>query len=135
ERGEDYSYGQCGLPYVVNEVIPSIDDVISRTAEEFREKYQIDAKTNTTVTGVDSDKQIITAINTETNQTFNVEYDRLLIATGSGPVKPDWDGIDLAGIHSLKTMTDTNALMADLTTDVKQVTIIGGGYIGLEMAE
>ncbi len=135
ERGEDYSYGQCGLPYVVNGVIPSIDDVISRTAEEFREKYQIDAKTNTTVTGVDSDKQIITAINTKTNQTFKVEYDRLLIATGSDPVKPDWDGIDLAGIHSLKTMTDTNALMADLTTDVKQVTIIGGGYIGLEMAE
>lgn len=135
ERGEDYSYGQCGLPYVVNEVVPSIDDVIARTVKEFKESYQIDAKINTTVTGVDKDNQIVTAIHTDTKQTFKVKYDRLLIATGSDPVIPDWDGIELAGIHPLKTMTDTKQLIADLTDDVEQVTIIGGGYIGLEMAE
>src|SRR5699024_1750141 len=94
ERGEDYSYGQCGLPYVVNEVIPSIDKVIARTVDQFREKYGIDAKTNTTVTGIDVDKQEVSAVHTTTKESFQVPYDRLLIATGADPVMPNWKGVD-----------------------------------------
>lgn len=135
ERGEDYSYGQCGLPYVINEIIPSIDQVVARTVEEFRDKYQIDAKTNTTVTEVNPETQEVHAVHTITKQLFQVPYDRLLIATGSDPIMPDWEGIDLAGIHPLKTMTDTKKIIEDLTDDIKHVTIVGAGYIGLEMAE
>lgn len=53
ERGEDYLYGQCGLPYVINGVVPSVDDVVACTVEEFRERYQIDARVKTTVTSID----------------------------------------------------------------------------------
>lgn len=135
ERGEDYSYGQCGLPYVVNGVIPSIDKVVARTVEQFRNKYGIDARIKTCVTQVDIEKQEVEAINLETNKSIRLPYDRLLIATGSDPIVPNWEGIDLPGIHSFKTLTDTKALMKNLTDDIKQVTIVGGGYIGLEMAE
>lgn len=135
ERGEDYSYGQCGLPYVVNNVIPSIEDVVARTVTEFRDKYGIDARTNTVVTGIDVEEQIVLAVNKKTNENFEVPYDRLLIATGADPVIPIWEGVDLAGVHPLKTITDTEKLMMDLTEDIKEVTIVGGGYIGLEMAE
>jgi len=135
ERGEDYSYGQCGLPYVVNEVIPSIDKVIARTVDQFREKYGIDAKTNTTVTGIDVDKQEVSAVHTTTKESFHVPYDRLLIATGADPVMQSWKGVELEGIQPLKTMPDTEKLMEDLTDEVKHVTVVGGGYIGLEMAE
>lgn len=135
ERGQDYSYGQCGLPYVVNDLISSTDKVIARTVEDFRNKYQINARTNTIVIDVDVDHQEVIAIDTVTNEEFTVAYDRLLIATGADPIKPNWDGIDLEGIHTFKTITDTNNLLSDLTDDVKQVTVIGAGYIGLELAD
>ncbi|MFD1849783.1 FAD-dependent oxidoreductase [Oceanobacillus bengalensis] len=135
ERGEVYSYGQCGLPYVIGGVIPSIGDVIARSVETFREKYHIDAKVNTEVTNVDVEKQVVSGIQTETNQPFQVTYDRLLIALGSDPIIPDWEGIDLEGIHTLKTLTDTMDIMKNVKEDVIHVTIIGGGYVGLEMAE
>ncbi len=135
ERGQDYSYGQCGLPYVVNDLISSTDKVIARTVEDFRNKYQINARTNTIVIDVDVDHQEVIAIDTVTNEEFAVAYDRLLIATGADPIKPNWDGIDLEGIHTFKTITDTNNLLRDLTDDVKQVTVIGAGYIGLELAD
>ncbi|BAM48493.1 CoA-disulfide reductase [Amphibacillus xylanus] len=135
ERGQDYSYGQCGLPYVVNDLISSTDKVIARTVEDFRNKYQINARTNTIVIDVNVDHQEVIAIDTVTNEEFTVAYDRLLIATGADPIKPNWDGIDLEGIHTFKTITDTNNLLSDLTDGVKQVTVIGAGYIGLELAD
>ncbi|MHA6253052.1 CoA-disulfide reductase [Oceanobacillus sp. CAU 1775] len=135
ERGEDYSYGQCGLPYVINKVIPDVEDVIARTVTTYKEKYGMDAKINTVVTGINVEKQEVSAVNRKTNESFQVSYDRLLIATGADPVKPIWEGIDLEGIHFLKTTTDTERLMRDLKDDIKEVTVVGGGYIGLEMAE
>lgn len=135
ERGEDYSYGQCGLPYVINGVVQSIDDVIARRVETFREKYGIDAKINTEVTDINVHDQLVSGVYTETNEKFKINYDRLLIATGSSPILPDWEGIELDGIHTLKTLTDTEYIMEDLDEKMQDVTIVGGGYIGLEMAE
>lgn len=136
ERGEDYSYGQCGLPYVINGVIiPSVDDVVARTAKEFRERYQIDARVKTTVTSIDTEHQIVYGTDTETNREFQLSYDRLLIATGSDPVVPKWEGMALDGIHVLKTIPDTKGILNDLDENIKHVTIVGGGYIGLEAAE
>lgn len=62
ERGEDYSYGQCGLPYVINGVVQSIDDVIARRVETFREKYGIDAKINTEVTDINVHDQLVSGV-------------------------------------------------------------------------
>ncbi|WP_058307376.1 CoA-disulfide reductase [Gracilibacillus massiliensis] len=135
ERGKDYSYGQCGLPYIINGIVPSTKDVIARTVSTFREKYGIDAKTYTKVTDIDPDKQVVNGMQTETNQAFQLSYDRLLIASGADPVVPNWHGIDLKGIHTLKTLVDTDHLKHDLSDNIKNVTVIGGGYIGLEMAE
>ncbi|QGH35015.1 CoA-disulfide reductase [Gracilibacillus salitolerans] len=135
ERGKDYSYGQCGLPYVVNGLIPSTEKVIARTVETFREKYGIDARVHTKVTSVDTENQQVFSFYLDSDQPFTLTYDRLLIATGSDPILPEWPGMDLDGIHTLKTLRDTNALMDDITERVEHVTIVGAGYIGLEMAE
>lgn len=135
ERGEDYSYGQCGLPYVVGGVIPSIDKLIARSVETFREKYHINAKINTKVTNVHVDEQAVHGIDAETNENFQVPYDRLLIATGANPIVPEWEGTHLKGIHPLKTLDDAENIMEEITDDVQHVTIVGGGYLGLEMTE
>lgn len=134
EKGHIYSYGQCGLPYVVGKHVPSSTDVIARSVEMFRSKYGIDAKTGYEVTSVDPLTKTVSGNILQTRDIFSLKYDRLLIATGASPVIPDWEGKDLAGIHTIKTIPNTEAIMADLE-QVNHVTIIGGGYIGLEMAE
>lgn len=134
EKGHIYSYGQCGLPYVVGKHVPSSTDVIARSVEMFRSKYGIDAKTGYEVTSVEPLTKTISGNILQTRDIFSLKYDRLLIATGASPVIPDWEGKDLAGIHTIKTIPNTEAIIADLE-QVNHVTIIGGGYIGLEMAE
>ncbi|MGM8364939.1 CoA-disulfide reductase [Virgibacillus sp. W0181] len=135
EQGEHYSYGQCGLPYVISGVVPSVDDVIARSVETFRTKYGVDAKINTEVKKIDPEKQIVEGYDRDKEVTFTVPYDRLLIATGANPKFPDWKGSDLPGVHLLKTIPDTNAILKDLTQEINEVVIVGGGYIGLEAAE
>lgn len=90
ERGEDYSYGQCGLPYVINDVIPELEDVVARRVETFREKYGMDARISTEVTNINVKDQIVYGIDLETGDGFQVSYDKLLITTGADPVKPKW---------------------------------------------
>nr|WP_289038997.1 CoA-disulfide reductase [uncultured Allobacillus sp.] len=135
ERGKEYSYGQCGFPYVINGYIPDLEDVVARQVETFREKYGMDARTSKEVTNINAKDQIVYGIDLETGDGFQVSYDKLLIATGANPTVPQWEGIELKGVHTLKTVTDTKGIMHDLDDDVKHVTIVGGGYIGLEMAE
>lgn len=135
DKGHIYSYGQCGLPYVIDGRIPSTDNVIARSVETFRTKYGIDARTGHNVTNINSEAKTVSGVVLEKDETFHIPYDRLLIATGANPIFPDFEGSDLAGIHTLKTIPDTKAILNDLNDSVKQVTIIGGGYIGLEMAE
>lgn len=134
EKGNIYSYGQCGLPYVVGKKVFSTTDVIARSVEMFRTKYKIDAKIGHEVTKVNSVNQTVTGNVLGSGESFEIKYDRLLVATGASSVVPDWEGTQLDGIHTFKTIPQTEALIADLK-DVEHVTIIGGGYIGLEMAE
>jgi len=135
ERGEHYSYGQCGLPYVISGTVPSLDDVIARSVKTFREKYGIDARINTKVTDINTDEQSVSGIDTDNKHKYQINYDRLLIASGSSPIFPNWEGSHLKGIHTLKTLTDTKDILNDLDENVQKVTVVGGGYIGLEAAE
>lgn len=135
EKGEDYSYGQCGLPYMISGIVNSFDNIIARDVQTFRDKYNIDAKIRSTVKSIDFDNQIVSGISTQTNENFEINYDKLLIASGSSPIVPNWKGIELKGIHTMGAIEDTENLMNDLDESIQNVTIIGGGYIGLEAAE
>lgn len=132
EKGSIYSYGQCGLPYVVGGLIDSTDDVIARTVETFRTKYGIDARIRHEATDVDADQKTVSGVDHATSKTFTISYDRLLIATGASPLVPTWKGADR--VHVLKTIPDTNKLIDGLQT-AENVVVIGAGYIGLEAAE
>lgn len=135
EKGSIYSYGQCGLPYVIGGEIESTDRLIARTPETFREKYGIDTRVKHEVTSVDPAQKLVKGIDHQSGKSFSLEYDRLLIATGASPIQPSWTGADKQGIFLLKTIPDAHAIMDYVDRDVKQATVIGGGYIGLEMAE
>lgn len=136
EEGEIYSYGQCGLPYTISGLISSTDQLISRRVETFREKYGIDAKTNHIVEGVNPDEKAVYGTDNAKGKPFEYCYDKLLIASGASPVVPNFKGSELAGVHILKTIPDAEQIMDGLNNDhIENVTIVGGGYIGLEMAE
>ncbi|MBO1515411.1 CoA-disulfide reductase [Metabacillus bambusae] len=135
EKGGVYSYGQCGLPYVISGKIDSTERLIARTQETFRDKYGIDARIFHEVLQVDSENKMVSGLDHSNGQSFSLSYDRLLIATGVSPVVPDWEGASLSGIFSLKTIPDAKKIIDYMQRDIKNVTVIGGGYIGLEMAE
>ncbi|MEH7883807.1 CoA-disulfide reductase [Bacillus sp. JJ1609] len=135
EKGGVYSYGQCGLPYVISRKIESTDRLIARTPSTFKEKYGIDARVFHEVQKVDIENKMVIGINHSNGETFSLPYDRLLIATGVSSVIPKWEGVTLRGIFSLKNIPDAKAIMDYLERDINNVTVIGGGYIGLEMAE
>lgn len=135
EKGGVYSYGQCGLPYVISGKVESTDRLIARSQSTFKEKYGIDARVFHEVQKVDAENKMVSGINHNNGEAFSLPYDRLLIATGVSPVIPKWEGVTLPGVFSLKTIPDAKAIMDYLEKDIKNVTVIGGGYIGLEMAE
>src|SRR5699024_10397677 len=135
EKGEIYSYAQCGMPYVIGGVVDSVDDLIARDVDVFREKYGMDARTLHEVERVDTKERTVSGRIVGTGETFQVPYDKLLIASGASPFVPIWKGMDVAGIHTLKTIPDTTEIAEDVKKDVQDITIVGGGYIGLEMAE
>lgn len=135
ERGFIYSYGQCGLPYVVDGRISSTKRLIVRDVATFRDKYDIDARVGHEVERLDVEKQLIVGMNLASGNQFEIPYDKLLIATGADPVMPIEKGSNLAGIHMVKTIPMLEDLLADLTSNIQHVTIIGGGPIGLEMLD
>lgn len=134
EAGEIYSYAQCGLPYILGGEVEDSANLIARDVDTFREKYGIDARVNHEVTSVDADKKEVTGTDNSTGKTFQVTYDKLLIASGGRPLLPNWPGRELEGVHTLKTIPDAETIKADLA-HVNHVTVVGGGYIGLEVAE
>ncbi|SMB92008.1 FAD-dependent oxidoreductase [Deinococcus hopiensis] len=133
ERGGEISYGACGLPYVIAGQVENFGDLIARTPNQMRERG-IDVKVRHEVSGVDPSARTLTVHDRQSGRSVTEPYDRLLIATGSSPVRPDWARTGLVGVHVLRDLQDGLALKASVK-GARRACIIGGGYIGLEMAE
>jgi NADPH-dependent 2,4-dienoyl-CoA reductase/sulfur reductase-like enzyme len=135
EKGRFLSYGACGLPYYISGDSDDYRKLIARTEEQFA-KMGIRAFTRHEVVKVVPSAKQVMVKNLDTGKVFLDRYDRLMIATGSRPVVPPVKGRDLAGVHVLKSLEDGIALRkAARDPAVRDVAIIGGGYIGIETAE
>ena len=136
ERGSYTSYSACGIPYFVGNVVERSEDLIVRTPEAFRERQQIDARTHHEVVGIDLDRRAVTVRNLESNQESTESFDQLMVATGGTPIRPPLDGIDSEGVFGVQTLDDGLAIERFIEDEKpKHAVIVGGGYIGLEMAE
>lgn len=137
EKGEILSYAQCGLPYYVAGLVPTSNTLIARTKEQFEEKYKIKIHLNQEVTNINTENQTVQVKSLTDNNQIEDNYDFLLIATGGEAIVPPWKGVNLDGVLILKTIPDADKIIKyiDNSGDIKKVVIIGGGYIGLEMAE
>ncbi len=134
ERSGYVSYAPCGIPYYVEGLVRDIDELVYYKLDYFREKRGIDVRIHHNVTDVDVDKRIVYVDDLKNNRSYKVVYDKLMVATGGMAIKPPIDGVDLDGIHTIRTLEDGESLRKDvLKSDV--VGIVGGGYIGIEVAE
>ena len=136
EKGHHVSYSACGIPYYVGDLVDDWNDLISRTKEEFEDKMNIAVKTGYEVTRIDVPGKKLFVKDRETGNTSEEHWDKLLIATGSIPMKPPVPGIDAEGVMGVNTMDSGIRLKQWIKEHKPQnVVVIGGGYIGLEMAE
>jgi NADPH-dependent 2,4-dienoyl-CoA reductase/sulfur reductase-like enzyme len=136
ERGEYISYANCGLPYHVGNVIKEREALLLQTPETMKAKYNIDVRVSNEVLSVDREEKTVRVKNLNTGEEYTERYDFLVIATGSSPLKPPISGIDGPGIFTLWTVPDTDRIkkfIADRKPE--RAAVIGGGFIGLEMAE
>ncbi|WP_069133483.1 FAD-dependent oxidoreductase [Rhodohalobacter halophilus] len=136
ERGHHTSYSACGMPYYIAGQIESSDNLITRKPEEFRKKQNIDVRIRHEVLKIDRENKRVQVHHLENGEKFWESYDTLLIATGASPIRPDIEGIHSKGIFGLSTL-QTGIEVFDFIEPNKpeHAVIVGGGYIGIEMAE
>lgn len=135
-KGENISYAGCGLPYYVGGVIEDKSDLIVNTPKSFSELTQVEVKTSVEALEIDRDKKIVKAFDIQNKEEIIFNYDKLVIATGADPIKPPIEGIDLEGVYYMRTPDDAIAVREVVeTNNVKRAVVVGGGFIGLEVAE
>ncbi|CUU07555.1 NADPH-dependent 2,4-dienoyl-CoA reductase, sulfur reductase [Candidatus Kryptobacter tengchongensis] len=136
EKSGFVSYGSCGLPYFVSDIIKSPENLVVYDAKFFKEKRNIDVFVHHEVLKIFPAKRSILVKNLENGREFEVNYDKLVIATGARAVKPNIKGIELKGIYTIRFLEDGIAIKNLIRENSpKKALIIGAGYIGMEMAE
>ena len=135
EKGEYISYANCGLPYHIGNVIKQRSSLLLLTPEVMKQKYNIDVFIKQEVIRIDRTNKKITIMKSDKSE-YQMDYDKLIISTGSSPIKPLIPGIDSNRIMTLWSVPDTDRIKAYISDKkVKSAVVVGGGFIGLEMAE
>ncbi|MFD0133754.1 FAD-dependent oxidoreductase [Streptomyces sp. NPDC127159] len=135
ERGHFSSFSACGIPYWVGGDVATRDELIARTPEEHAARG-IDLRMRTEVTEIDVAGRRVRTQAVDSGAEAWTSYDKLVIATGARPIRPDLPGIDAPGVHGVQTLDDGQALLDSLAaTRGRSAVVVGAGYIGVEMAE
>uniref|UniRef100_A0AB33J8V9 FAD-dependent oxidoreductase n=1 Tax=Prevotella sp. GTC17259 TaxID=3236795 RepID=A0AB33J8V9_9BACT len=135
EKGPYISYANCGLPYYIGGTIADRENLFVQTPESFGRRFAIDVRVENEAVGINTEEKTVT-IRRKDGSEYTEWYDKLLLSPGSSPVRPPLKGIDLDGIFTLRNVEDTDRIKQYLDThNVRQAVVVGGGFIGLEMAE
>ena len=136
ERGEYVSFANCGLPYYIGGAITEKGNLTLQTPESFKARFNIDVRTLNNVVSIDPTNKTIAVENLRTGKTYKENYDRLILSPGAEPIRPNFDGIDLPIVFTLRNIPDTMQIKEYIeTAKPRTAVIVGGGYIGVEMAE
>lgn len=136
ERGEYVSYANCGLPYYIGNTIKERDNLFLQTPEGFRKRFRIEVRTGHEVTGIDLPAKTVEVKELATGKAYTETYDKLVLSPGAEPIRPSIPGIDSNKIFTLRNIPDTDKLKAMVASgSVRRALVVGGGFIGLEMAE
>ena len=135
ERDEYISFANCGLPYYIGETIKNRDKLLVQTPEAMRARFEIDVRVYSEVTGIFPDRKTIT-VNSKDRGQYEETYDYLVLSPGAKPIRPNIPGINSGRILTLRNIPDTDRIKAFVDQDnTRRAVVIGGGFIGVEMAE
>lgn len=135
ERSQYVSFANCGLPYHIGGVIKSREKLVLQTPESLAETLNLDVRIAHEVIAIDTAKQMVRINNLNDETIYEQSYDKLVLCPGAKPIKPPLPGIDHPSIFTLRNIEDMDKIKAALTAEIKHALVIGGGYIGVEMAE
>lgn len=137
EKGPYISFANCGLPYHVGEVIKSRENLLLQTPEGMGAQYNLDIRNNTEVFEIVPSDHLVKVISRKTGKTYEETYDKLIISTGAKPIIPDIEGLnDAENVFTLRNIPDMDKIKAYISENkVRTASVIGGGFIGLEMME
>lgn len=136
ERGEFVSFANCGLPYHIGGDIPNRDALLLQTPQSFKRRFNVDVRVFHDVIEIDKSGKSLLVRNLLTGEERREPYDVLLLSPGAAPIRPPFPGIDSPGVYTLRNIPDMDRILAALAHDQpRHVTVVGGGFIGLEMME
>lgn len=136
ERGDYVSFANCGLPYYIGGVITDKNNLTLQTPQSFRSRFNIDVRVNSEAIKIDPESKTVTVKNLKSGEIYTESYDNLILSPGAEPIKPNIDGIDSDIVFTLRNIPDTMKIKQYIeNTKPKSAVVVGGGYIGVEMAE
>lgn len=136
ERGEYISFANCGLPYYIGNVIEEREELLLKTPEAMKERFNVDVRVKSEVMSIDKEHMKVTIKKVDTGEEYEETYDKLILSPGSSPLKPPIPGIDAPNIFTIWNIPDTDAIKSFVDNKkIKKAAVIGGGFIGIEMAE
>ena len=136
ERGEYVSFANCGLPYYIGGVITDREDLTLQTPESFKARFNIDVRVLNEAVKISPDTKTVTVKNLRTGETYEEPYDNLILSMGAEPIRPNIEGADGSNVFTLRNIPDTLKIKNYIdSAKPRSAVVIGGGYIGVEMAE
>lgn len=133
EKGQHVSFANCGLPYHIGGVIENRESLLVQTPESLKERFNLDVRVNSEVISVNSQEKSV-VVKTKNGEEYKESFDYLVLAPGAKPLVPPIDGIGGKNIYTLRNVTDLDKIMEKIRS-VKEAIVIGGGFIGVEVAE
>lgn len=136
EKGEYISFANCGLPYYIGGEIKERSALTLQTPQSFRERFAVDVRNFSEVVTIDRSSKHVTVKNVETGETYTESFDKLILSMGADPIRPPIDGIDSSSVFTLRNIPDTYRIKDYIEHHApRSAVVVGGGYIGVEMAE
>lgn len=136
EKDEYISFANCGLPYYIGGVIENRDKLLVQTVDGMKQRFAIDVRNNQEVVAINREQKTVTVLNHKNKDVYVESYDRLILSPGASPIWPNLDGlVDAKNVFKLRNIPDTDAIKELLSHHPRKAVVVGGGFIGIEMAE
>ena len=136
EKGDYISFANCGLPYYIGGEIQSQSALTLQTPQSFNARFRVDVRTLQDVTAIDKDRKTVTVQDLKTGSSYEESYDKLILSPGAAPLVPPVEGAGNAKVFTLRSIPDTVKIKNYVENEhPKEAIVVGGGYIGVEMAE
>src|SRR5690625_2746670 len=136
EKGPHVSFSNCSLPYHLSGIVEDSEKLVLMNLNTFKNRYNIEARVNHEVVQVNREEKTITVRDVLTEQTYDESYDKLVLSPGASPIKPPLEGINNSNVFTVRNVVDIEEIMSFVQlNNVKNIAVIGGGFIGVEVAE